>query len=98
MVDNNQTSENQQLTVNDYLHTVIPAMFTDWYPDVLIIGAGLYGLTIAQQAAEHDYNALIIEARDYIGGNCYSYVDSETGVSSFDYFFNNILCPQLPLV
>ena len=79
MIDNNQTSENQQLTVNDYLHTVMPAMFTDWYPDVIIIGAGLYGLTIAQQAAEHDYNALIIEAREHIGGNCYSYVDSETG-------------------
>lgn len=49
------------------------------YPD-LVVGAGLFGLTVAQQAVEHlGVGVEIIDVRDHIGGNAYSYMDEETG-------------------
>ena len=50
------------------------------YPDLVIVGAGLFGLTVAQQAVEHTGARVhIIDIRDHIGGNAYSYMDEETG-------------------
>ena len=50
------------------------------YPDLVIVGAGLFGLTVAQQAVEKlGVNVRIIDVRDHIGGNAYSYMDPETG-------------------
>ena len=50
------------------------------YPDLVIVGAGLFGLTVAQQAVEHlGARVEIIDVRDHIGGNAYSYMDEETG-------------------
>ena len=50
------------------------------YPDLVIVGAGLFGLTVAQQAVEHTgARVRIIDIRDHIGGNAYSYMDEETG-------------------
>lgn len=47
----------------------------------LVVGCGLSGVTIAQQMAERlGERVLIIEKRDHIGGNCYDYVDEETGI------------------
>ena len=44
------------------------------YPDLVIVGAGLFGLTVAQQAVEHTGACVrIIDIRDHIGGNAYSY-------------------------
>jgi UDP-galactopyranose mutase len=40
---------------------------------ILIVGAGLSGCTIAERLAAHGYNITIIEKRDHIGGNCYDY-------------------------
>ncbi len=49
------------------------------YPDLVIVGAGLFGLTVAQQAVEHTGARVhIIDIRDHIGGNAYSYMDEET--------------------
>lgn len=43
------------------------------YPDLVIVGAGLFGLTVAQQAVEHTGARVhIIDIRDHIGGNAYS--------------------------
>ncbi|OXN00033.1 UDP-galactopyranose mutase [Bifidobacterium vansinderenii] len=54
--------------------------------DLVIVGAGLFGLTIAQQAAEHaGVRVLIIDVRDHIGGNAYSYFDKETGIEIHKY-------------
>lgn len=40
------------------------------YPDLVIVGAGLFGLTVAQQAVEHTGARVhIIDIRDHIGGN-----------------------------
>lgn len=54
--------------------------------DLVVVGAGLYGLTIAERAA----NALgkrvcVLERRPHIGGNCFSEVDPETGIEYHKY-------------
>ncbi len=40
--------------------------------DVLIVGAGLYGATVAQCLREKGKSALVIDKRDVIGGNVYT--------------------------
>ena len=45
-----------------------------------IIGAGFSGCVIARELALNGYNVEILESRSHIGGNCYSYRDSETNV------------------
>lgn len=51
--------------------------------DVLIIGAGISGLTLAERFANKlNKKVLIIEKRNHIGGNCYDFFDQ-----------NNILVP-----
>ena len=56
------------------------------YPDLVIVGAGLFGLTVAQQAVEHTGARVhIIDIRDHIGGNAYSYMDKETGAEIHKY-------------
>ena len=54
--------------------------------DLVIVGAGLFGLTIAQQAVEHaGARVHIIDVRQHIGGNAYSYFDEETGIEIHKY-------------
>ena len=56
------------------------------YPDLVVVGAGLFGLTVAQQAAEKAGATVhIIDVRDHIGGNAYSYFDEETGAEIHRY-------------
>ena len=56
------------------------------YPDLVIVGAGLFGLTVAQQAVERTGARVhIIDVRDHIGGNAYSYIDEETGAEIHKY-------------
>jgi UDP-galactopyranose mutase len=48
---------------------------------VLIVGCGLSGAVIAEKLAnEYSKEVTIIEKRDHIGGNCYDYIDPETGI------------------
>lgn len=55
-------------------------------PDLVVVGAGLFGLTIAQQASEKlNAKVQIIDIRDHIGGNAYSYFDKETGIEIHKY-------------
>lgn len=54
--------------------------------DLVVVGSGFYGLTIAQQAAEQlDLKVMVIERRDHIGGNAYSVFDPETGIEVHKY-------------
>ena len=37
--------------------------------DLLVVGSGLYGAVIAQQAREHGLKCLVLERRHQVGGN-----------------------------
>lgn len=53
--------------------------------DILIVGAGFSGATIANLAAENGITVHLIDKRNHIGGNCYTYTDNETGVEVHKY-------------
>jgi len=49
--------------------------------DVVIAGAGLSGAVLAERfASQRGARVLVVDKRDHIGGNCYDYVDEETGL------------------
>lgn len=55
-------------------------------PDVLIVGAGLFGLTMAERITNLlGKKVLLIDKRTHIGGNCYSEFDTETGIECHKY-------------
>ena len=55
-------------------------------PDLLIVGSGLFGLTIAERAAtEHGAKVTIIDKRPHLGGNAYSEADETTGIEIHKY-------------
>ncbi|OKL50221.1 UDP-galactopyranose mutase [Boudabousia marimammalium] len=54
--------------------------------DIVIVGSGFFGLTIAERCAnELGLNVVIIERRSHIGGNAYSETDLETGIEIHKY-------------
>lgn len=54
--------------------------------DVLIVGAGLFGLTMAERLVnECGQKVLMIDKRNHLGGNCYSEFDPETGIECHKY-------------
>lgn len=46
----------------------------------LIVGCGLSGAVIAERLASESNQVLIIDKRKHVGGNCYDYVDLDTGI------------------
>ncbi|QAV69993.1 UDP-galactopyranose mutase [Salinibacterium sp. UTAS2018] len=55
-------------------------------PDLLVVGSGFFGLTIAERAAnELGLKVLVIDRRSHIGGNAYSEVEPETGIEVHRY-------------
>lgn len=56
-------------------------MATGNQPDLLVVGAGLFGLTIADHAAQRGFKVLVLERRSHIGGNCYDELNEETGIT-----------------
>ncbi|MEE1616889.1 UDP-galactopyranose mutase [Brachybacterium sp. J153] len=55
-------------------------------PDLLIVGSGLFGLTIAERAvAQHGAKVTIIDRRSHLGGNAYSEADEHTGIEVHKY-------------
>ncbi|ACU85892.1 UDP-galactopyranose mutase [Brachybacterium faecium] len=55
-------------------------------PDLLIVGSGLFGLTVAERAAvEHGAKVTIIDRRPHVGGNAYSEADEQTGIEVHKY-------------
>jgi UDP-galactopyranose mutase len=55
-------------------------------PDLLIVGSGFFGLTVAERAAsELGLKVLVIDRRSHIGGNAYSEVEPETGIEVHRY-------------
>jgi UDP-galactopyranose mutase len=54
--------------------------------DLVVVGSGLFGLTIAERcAADLGLKVLIVERRDHIGGNAYSEKDPDTGIEVHRY-------------
>ena len=54
--------------------------------DLVVVGSGFYGLTIARQAADElGLKVLVLEKRNHIGGNAYSVFDPETGIEVHKY-------------
>jgi len=39
--------------------------------DLVVVGAGFYGMTIAERAAAEGFNVAVIDKRDHIGGNAF---------------------------
>lgn len=54
-------------------------------PDLLVVGSGLFGLTIAERAAAAGRRVVIIDRRSHIGGNAYSEVEPSTGIEVHRY-------------
>ncbi|RMD14109.1 UDP-galactopyranose mutase, partial [Corynebacterium gottingense] len=54
--------------------------------DLIVVGSGFFGLTVAEQAAsELGKRVLIVEKRDHLGGNAYSEKDPDTGIEVHKY-------------
>ena len=50
-------------------------------PDLVVVGSGFFGLTVAERVASQlGKRVLVIDRRDHIGGNAYSAPDPETGI------------------
>lgn len=54
--------------------------------DLLVVGSGLFGLTVAQQAASRfGLRVAVIERRAHVGGNAYSEIEPNTGIEVHRY-------------
>lgn len=54
--------------------------------DLLVVGAGFFGLTIAERCArELGLKVVVIDRRDHIGGNAYSEAEPTTGIEVHRY-------------
>ena len=54
--------------------------------DLIVVGSGLYGLTVAERAATQlGKRVLIVERRDHLGGNAYSEAERTTGIEVHRY-------------
>lgn len=53
--------------------------------DLLVVGSGFFGLTIAERAASAGKRVVVIDRRPHIGGNAYSEAEPETGIEVHRY-------------
>jgi UDP-galactopyranose mutase len=54
--------------------------------DLVIVGSGFFGLTIAEQAAsELGLKVVVLDRRHHIGGNAYSEKEEQTGIEVHRY-------------
>lgn len=54
--------------------------------DLIVVGSGFFGLTVAEQtASELGKRVLVVEKRSHIGGNAYSENEPETGIEVHKY-------------
>ncbi|GAA4361892.1 UDP-galactopyranose mutase [Angustibacter luteus] len=51
----------------------------------MVVGAGLFGLTVAERCASAGLDVLVLERRDHIGGNAWSEDDPQTGIEVHRY-------------
>ena len=54
--------------------------------DLIVVGSGFFGLTVAERAASQlDKKVLIVERRNHLGGNAYSEAEPTTGIEVHKY-------------
>lgn len=53
--------------------------------NILVVGAGMAGAVVARTLADAGHHVTVVERRDHIAGNCYDYIDEETGVRVHKY-------------
>ena len=54
--------------------------------DLVVVGSGFFGLTVAEQlASAHGRRVLVIDRRPHIGGNAYSEAEPQTGIEVHRY-------------
>lgn len=53
--------------------------------DLLVVGSGLFGLTIAERAASAGRKVTIVDRREHIGGNAFSEREPRTGIEVHRY-------------
>ena len=53
--------------------------------DYVVVGSGLFGSVFAQQMREAGKNVIVLERREHVGGNCYSYDYEDTGITVHKY-------------
>ena len=54
--------------------------------DLIVVGSGFFGLTVAERAASQlGKKVLIVERREHLGGNAYSEAEPETGIEVHKY-------------
>ena len=53
--------------------------------DLVVVGSGFFGLTIAERAADLGKKVIVIDRRSHIGGNAYSEFEPETGIEVHRY-------------
>lgn len=49
--------------------------------DYIVVGAGLFGAVFAREAADAGKSVLVLEKREHIGGNCYTYEFEDSGIT-----------------
>ncbi len=53
--------------------------------DYLVVGAGIFGATVAERLATNNKKVLVIDRRSNLAGNIYSETDKETGIELHKY-------------
>ena len=51
----------------------------------VVVGAGFFGATVAERLASKGKKVLVIDRRNHVAGNAYSYADEETGIEIHKY-------------
>jgi UDP-galactopyranose mutase len=53
--------------------------------DLIVVGAGFYGATVAERMAKKGKKVLVVDRREHVAGNAYSYRDEKTGIDIHKY-------------
>ena len=62
---------------------------------VLIVGAGISGITAGRILAENNYQVTILEKRDHIGGNVYDYYEDNILIHKYGPHLFHTRLPQV---
>ena len=73
------------ITFDQYVLSGLTELSKKKNSPIKIIGAGIFGCSLARILADNGHNVEIIEKRSVIGGNCYSYYDDSNNIEIHKY-------------